>query len=130
MKKVILAMCILAMALCLIACVEKTDNINIEDFSKNHSVMYKESKYIAYYCDFDDGVLTVSINTYKDNPSSPSGVSLADKETVTFNYTLEGDNYITIGDVTYYYRAYKQAEYEHYVEFSTPFLGIAKKWKG
>ena len=130
MKRLIAIACLLVVAFSLVACGEKTDNINIEDFSKNHSVMYKASKYLAYYCDFDDGVLTVSINTYRDDSSSPSGVWLEDKETVTFRYTLKGNNTITVDGVTYQYRAYKKADYEYYVEFSTAFLGIATKWKG
>jgi len=129
MKKLLVCLLVLVTLLCLCAC-EKTNNINIEDFSDKHSVMYRQSKYVAYYCEFENGVLTVERNTYRDSASSPSGVTLDDTETTTYYYTLDGDHYITVDGEKYYYRAYKEAEYEYYVEFSVPFLGIAEKWKG
>ena len=129
MKKLILAILTACLLFSLCAC-QKTDNINIEDFSAKHSVMYKESKYVSYYCDFENGILTVDRNTYKDNPASPSGVILVDTETTTYHYTLNGYNSITVNGVTYSYRAYQVAEYESYVDFTTPFLGLSKRWKG
>lgn len=129
MKRIVafILLCVFAMALC--AC-GKTDNINIEDFSKKHSVMYKASKYLAYYCTFQNGILTVEENTYMDSALTDTGVILKDSVKTTYYYTLDGDNYITVDGTKYYYRAYQVAEYESYVEFSVPFLGIAKKWKG
>ena len=133
MKKAIAILLVLCMCvgICLSMCAcEKKDNINIEDFSAKHSVMYKQSKYVAYYCEFENGVLTVARNTYVDDPSSPSGVIKSGGETTTYSYTLNGNNEITVDGETYQYRAYKAGEYEHYVEFETPFLGLSKKWKG
>lgn len=129
MKKILVCVLAFITLFGLCACA-KTNNINIEDFSDEHSVMYKQSKYVAYFCEFENGVLTVDRNTYRDSATSPSGVTLDSKETATYYYSLDGDNYITVDGVKYYYRAYKEAEYEHYVEFSVPFLGIAKKWNG
>lgn len=130
MKRLISLVLLICIALTFCACQENTNNINIEDFSKKHGVMYKESKYVAYYCEFENGILEVSKNTYRDSASSPSGVILDDSEITTYTYSLDGDNYITVNGEKYYYRAYQVAEYESYVEFSVPFLGIAKKWAG
>lgn len=129
MKKILVYVLTFITLFGLCACA-KTNNINIEDFSDKHSVMYKQSKYVAYYCEFENGVLTVDRNTYRDSATSPSGVTLDSQETATYYYSLDGDNYITVDGEKYYYRAYEESEYEHYVEFSVPFLGIAKKWKG
>ena len=129
MKKILVCLLAFISLFGLCAC-EKTNNINIEDFSDKHSVMYKQSKYVAYCCEFENGILTVDRNTYRDSAMSPSGVILDSTETATYYYSLDGDNYITVNGEKYYYRAYKEAEYESYVEFSVPFLGIATKWKG
>ena len=129
MKKVLAGILVLATLCCLAGCA-KTNNINIEDFSDKHSVMYRQSKYVAYYCEFENGILTVDRNTYRDSATSPSGVTLDSTETATYYYSLDGDNYITVNGEKYYYRAYKEAKHEHYVEFSVPFLGIATKWEG
>ena len=129
MRKIVITILVICLCVGFCGC-QKTDNINIEDFSAKHSVMYKESKYVAYYCEFENGKLTVDRNTYVDSALTDTGIILADTETTTYYYSLDGDNHITVDGVKYYYRAYQVAEYESYVEFGVPFLGIATKWKG
>ena len=116
---------ILVFALCvltLLGCSPK----NVEEYSQDRTITYFVSDYEAVYLDFEDGVLTVDLNVYKEDPSSPSGKTkdFTASESYTFSYVLEGDNYIFVADEKYYYTIDKDG-----LHFSVKFLGLAKDWQ-
>ena len=98
---------------------------NIEEYSDDRSIVYRISEYEAVYLEFEDGQLTVNLNVYDVDPSSPSGKfkNFSKSESFTFSYTLEGDNYVYVAGEKYYYTIDKEG-----LHFSVKFLGISKEW--
>ena len=120
MKKIAALLLVLVMALGLCACGAKT----LEDTNG----MFAESAdgYLRVYFDFEDGEMTMEIYQYVDYPSSPSGKIAGDIDTYTYEYTLNGENHITVEGTDYFYQINKKAGI---VSFSGEFLGLAKTFE-
>lgn len=123
MKRFSALLLVLVICFSLAACGSKCA---IEDYCKKEGrLYYKASTYLAYYAEFEDGVLTIEKCEYIDNFMTGSGVICNKKTTSTYNYTVTSYSAIEIDGVDYAYTAVKGQP----VTFARKLLDISAKWE-
>ena len=118
MKKLFILLLAIIMCFSLVACGSKT--LTLENLSN----MYVDGTDDARASfTFADGTMTIEIIYYVESSSSPSGKIAGNREEYTKEYTLDGENYITVDGIQYYYEI---DEENKTVEFSTKFMNLSK----